>query len=208
MRHNQVCKYFQAGNCSYGDRCRYDHIKPTVTTAPTRAPARIFVPAPAPDPVLLATEPSQPPGGMEVCSMLFNPMNLSLVPNVWRCCLWSVLQRCFAHSQQQGVASDNDVHICMAWRALFVGCSASTLISPRPTRLTSRRVPRGYTKRCSTLCFRVLKSQFHYCTTVVTSSQIGPFSGTARCDGGRQQCCGVWDMPREGRSDAPIRSHQ
>lgn len=24
----QVCKYYLAGHCAYGDGCRYDHVKP------------------------------------------------------------------------------------------------------------------------------------------------------------------------------------
>jgi hypothetical protein len=25
---SQVCKFYLAGHCAYGDQCRYDHVKP------------------------------------------------------------------------------------------------------------------------------------------------------------------------------------
>lgn len=41
----QVCKYYLAGNCAYGDRCRYMHSKPSWSSRGQPAPPRYLHPS-------------------------------------------------------------------------------------------------------------------------------------------------------------------
>lgn len=43
----QVCTFYQRGNCSYGARCRYEHVKPSRVPKPLPPPP-VVVPRPLP----------------------------------------------------------------------------------------------------------------------------------------------------------------
>ena len=37
----QVCKYYLAGHCAYGDKCRYDHVKPAYARKQQQQPEQL-----------------------------------------------------------------------------------------------------------------------------------------------------------------------
>jgi hypothetical protein len=40
-RHLQVCKFYLAGQCAYGSKCRYDHVRPEYTKRQQQTPQQV-----------------------------------------------------------------------------------------------------------------------------------------------------------------------